>query len=80
MKKTLENIIYKVLDTCISIINKVAYINTDGILERRGNNQLERSLRGLIFIPAYFTIVSIFIVFGIPLFLIRYKIKGKNDK
>ena len=83
MKKiieTLENASFKILDRTIYIVNKIAYKKTRKISVRKGKTQLERSLRGLIFIPATFVAIFVIVVFILPLNVCKFLDKRIGGK
>ncbi len=69
IKKTLENIMLKAVDRAIYMVETVAYENQGNILIRKGKTRLERSLRGLIYIPAYTITIGAFLIFIVPILI-----------
>jgi len=68
----LLNIIYIVVDRTICMVDKIAYEKRGNVLVRKGNTQIERTLRGLIFIPAYIAIISIILMFVVPICICQF--------
>ncbi len=66
IKDTLENIVLKTVNKAIYIVDTIAYEKQGNVFVRKGKTQLERTLRGLIYIPAYvITIVTFLICNGL---------------
>jgi len=54
------------------MVDKIAYEKRGNVLVRKGNTQIERTLRGLIFIPAYIAIISIILMFVVPICICQF--------